>query len=377
MFLFADLALPEAIPEWKVAELDDENIVRRTTSTFNASKDSGIESGNPNSYYGSDETANLGIGASGESRILISFNNSVPSGDMVNGATLFLTCGVDQADLDDISIYSARIKTDWDETNVTWNDRDTGAFWDLPGADDTSDRTGWEPPFYGYDNNTFEINVTALAQDAVINSRSTINILLTAVGSSYTCHMSESTDTNSRPYLSINHQNGTHTNGGSLSPNFVEDGAALMDQNSFLLSAATNPEISWESMSGISADVQLSTSEDFKSETDDYWYYNTVSNASIFNLNAGNGDMTIPSGHELENSTTMYYRMRAVDSSDTYGSWETGYFHLPGHTVTEVGNYGQITIDFDDLGLIEDTFEDTFIDSSSATRNTNLGAKET
>ena len=375
MFLFADLALPEAIPEWKVAELDDENIVRRTTSTFNASKDSGIESGNPNSYYGSDETANLGIGASGESRILISFNNSVPSGDMVNGATLFLTCGVDQADLDGISIYSARIKTDWDETNVTWNDRDTGAFWDLPGADDTSDRTGWEPPFYGYDNNTFEINVTALAQDAVINSRSTINILLTAVGSSYTCHMSESTDTNSRPYLSINHQNGTHTNGGSLSPNFVEDGAALMDQNSFLLSAATNPEISWESMSGISADVQLSTSEDFKSETDDYWYYNTVSNASIFNLNAGNGDMTIPSGHELENSTTMYYRMRAVDSSDTYGSWETGYFHLPGHTVTEVGNYGQITIDFDDLGLIEDTFEDTFIDSSSATRNTNLGGE--
>ena len=93
MFLFADLALPQAIPEWKVSELDDENIVQRTTSTFNATKDSGIESANPNSYYGSDETANLGIGPNGESRILISFNNSVPSGDMVNGATLFLTCG--------------------------------------------------------------------------------------------------------------------------------------------------------------------------------------------------------------------------------------------------------------------------------------------
>ena len=88
--------------------------------------------------------------------------------------------------------------------------------------------------FYGYDNNTFEINVTALVQDAVINS-STINILLAAVGSSYTCHMSDSTDTNSTPYLSINHQNGTHTNGGSLSPNFVEDGAALMNPDSFLL----------------------------------------------------------------------------------------------------------------------------------------------
>ena len=104
MFLFADLALPQAIPEWKVSELDDENIVQRTTSTFNATKDSGIESADPNSYYGSDETANLGIGPNGESRILISFNNSVPSGDMVNGATLFLTCGIDPVDLDKIII---------------------------------------------------------------------------------------------------------------------------------------------------------------------------------------------------------------------------------------------------------------------------------
>ena len=84
MFLFADLALPEAIPEWKATELGDENIVHRTTSTFNASKDSGIESANPNSYYGSDETAELGIGANGESRILISFNNSVPSLSLIH-----------------------------------------------------------------------------------------------------------------------------------------------------------------------------------------------------------------------------------------------------------------------------------------------------
>ncbi len=375
MFLFADLALPQAIPEWKTVELEDEISVQRTTSTFNASKDSGIESGNPNSYYGSDETAELGIGASGESRILISFNNSVPSGDMVNGATLFLTCGIDPAELDSISIYSARVKSNWDESNVTWNDRDTGLSWDLPGADDTTDRSGWEPPFYGYDNNTFEINVTAIVQDAVINSRSAINILLAAVGSSYSCHMSDSTDTNSTPYLSIDHQNGTHTNGGSLTPNFVEDGAAIMNPDSFLLSAETNPEVSWESMTGTSAQVQLSTSEDFKSELDDFWYYNTIDNSSIFTLNAGNGEMTVPSGHELDNATTMYYRMRAIDSSDTYGSWETGYFHLPGHTVSQVGSYGQFTIDFDDLGLMDDTIEDTFIDSSSTSRNINMGGE--
>ena len=128
-------------------------------------------------------------------------------------------------------------------------------------------------------------------------------------------------------------------------------------------------------MIGNNAQVQLSTSDDFKSEIDDFWYYNTVDNSSLFTINSGNGEMTIPTGNELDNSTTMHYRMRAIDSSDTYGQWKTGYFHLPGHSVTEVGNYGQITIDFDDLGLSEDTIEDTFIDSSSAGRNTNMGTE--
>ena len=50
--------------------------------------------------------------------------------------------------------------------------------------------------------------------------------------------MSESTDTNSRPSLSITHQNRTHANGASLNPNFV-DGAALMDEDEFLLAPQT------------------------------------------------------------------------------------------------------------------------------------------
>ena len=375
MFLFADLALPQAIPEWSNDELEEEIIVMRTTSTFNATKDSGIVSGSPNSFYGGDSTADLGIGPNGESRILISFNNSVPSGDMVNGATLFLTCGIEFQDLNDISIYATRMKKDWDENNVTWNERDAMISWTMAGADALTERGEWEPPFYGYSNNTFQINVTALVQDAVINSRNTIDILLAATGPSYTCTMSESNDVNDRPSLSINHQNGNHTNGGSLSPNFVEDGAAIMDEDSFILSAATNPELTWGSMSGISAQVQLSTDSEFKSTNDDFWYYNSVVNSSLFTINSGNGEMTIPNGHELDNSTTMYYRMRAVDSSDTIGQWYSGYFHLPGHTVTQVGNYGQFSIGFNNLGLQEDTIEDTFIDSSSQMRNQNMGSE--
>ena len=377
MFLFADLALPQAVPTWTNDELDDTVTVMQTTSSFNVSKDAGIESANPNSNYGSDETANLGLGISGESRILISFNNSVPSGDMVTDSTLELTCGIDPLTIGTIDIFASRLKTSWDEANVTWNSPDDGDNWGLSGADDDSDHSAWEPPFYGYANNTFTINVTAIVQDAVTNSRASIDILLAATGSEYTCHMSESTDTNSRPSLSITHQNGTHSSGGILAPNFVEDGAALMDDDEFFLKAATNPELSWESMSGSNAQIQLSNNIDFKSDSDSSWYYNTVDNSSLFTINAaaGEGSMVVPSGHELSNSTTMFYRMRAIDSAGTIGTWNTGYFHLPGHSVSEVDGYGQFTFGFDDLGLIDKTIEDSFIDSSGAAKNTNMGSE--
>ena len=376
MFLFADLALPQAVPNWTNNELDEPETFMQTTSSFSVSKDAGIQSANPNSNYGSDETATLGLGVSGESRILISFNNSVPSGDMVTDSTLELTCGIDPLTIGTIDIFSSRLKTSWDEANVTWNSPDDGQNWGLSGADDDSDHGTWEPPFYGYANNTFTINVTAIVQDAVINSRGSIDIILAATGSEYTCHMSESTDSNSRPSLSITHQNGTHSNGGSLAPNFVDDGAALMDEDEFLLKAATNPELSWVSMSGSNAQVQLSNNIDFKSDSDSAWYYNTIDNSSLFTINtaAGEGSMVVPNGHELSNSTTMYYRMRAIDSAGTIGAWSTGNFHLPGHSVSLVDGYGQFSFSFDDLGLVEKTIEDSFIDSSNVAKNTNMGS---
>ena len=134
MFLFADLALPEAIPEWKVSELEDDNIVQRTTSTFNVSKDSGIKSNDFNSSMGNDiET--LGMNLDQESRILFSFNNTVPNGDLVTDATLYLTCGTDSGSATDIKIYSSRVKKTWFEENVTWYQRDNSTSWGLPGLE--------------------------------------------------------------------------------------------------------------------------------------------------------------------------------------------------------------------------------------------------
>ena len=201
MFLFADLSVPSAISQWQDEQLEEPQTVYQTTSSFSASKDTAIDSANPNTNYGMDETADLGLTLFGESRILISFNNSVPAGDLVNSATLDMTCGVDPLTIGTINIYTARLKRAWNESNADWNSPDTGTNWGLNGADESSDRGLWEPPFHGYGNNTFSINVTAIVQEAVRNSRNSIDILVTATGTSYNCHMSESVTTSSRPSL--------------------------------------------------------------------------------------------------------------------------------------------------------------------------------
>ena len=378
MFLFADLALPNALPQWEDETLDDEVKVSFTTTTSSVFKDTGIDSFNASSSYGSDANFTLGSGTMGEGRILISFNNTIANTEVVEDATLELTCGIDPADIDDIHIYVSRMKKNWNASNSNWNGPDVGVQWGQPGADDSADRGNWEPPFYGYDNNTFQINVTALVQDAVMNGRATVDFLIAATGAQYLCHLSESATSSNQPQLTVIHSTGTAGSGGALTPDFVEDGAALMDDSQFILTAASNPDLSWSSLSGNDVQIQLSLSPEFKSESDDTWFYNTVDNSSMFTISGSSGVMTVPSGDELSNATSMFYRMRTIDSTATFGDWTTGYFHLPGHSITDNGdNTATLSIGFDDLGLDDDTIEDTFVDSSNIAKNSNMGSDGT
>ena len=113
MFLFADLALPQAVPDWNKENLDDSPIISQTTYSSSATKDTAIDSTSPNTNFGSSEIVDFGTSASGESRILISFNNTVPSGEVVTDATLELTCGIDLVDIDTITIYAASKVSVW------------------------------------------------------------------------------------------------------------------------------------------------------------------------------------------------------------------------------------------------------------------------
>ncbi len=294
---------------------------------------------------------------------------------MVLSANLELTCGIDPTDLDNITIYPTRLKQSWDEDNATWGSSDFGVNWNEPGANGLQDRDIWSVPFYGYSNNTFVINVTEFAQDAVINSRSTINLLIAAIGPIYTCAMSE--NSTNQPSLEIVHQAGTHTSGGTLSPNFVEDNSPLMDMTQFVLSADLTPEATWENQNGSAVQVQFSLYDSFKGEEGN-WYFNSDDNNSLFNWNsvAGTGSMQVPATNSFSNGTTMHYRMRAVDASGTIGSWESGNFHLPEHDVTVANGFGTVSINASSLQISESTIEDSFVDSVGSYSNTNYGYDE-
>ena len=377
MFLVADLLLPEALPEWP-SDLEEEQSISWTTTTSSVFMDAGIDSGYSMDNFGSAISVELGPTQSGEGRMLIAFNNSFNSSYVISNALLQVTCGVNQSNVDTINIFSSRMKKTWNESTVTWNGPTQSANWGQPGAESAADHDSWEPPFTGLDNNTFDINVTAIVQDAAANNRSTVNVLLAATGTGYTCYTSDAMTTSNHPSLLVTYTMGTPGSGGSLTPDFVEDGAALMANDGLVIRAATTPDLSWSALSGDDVQIQLSLGEEFISDLDAGWYWNTEDNSSLFTTNGTSGSMGM-STNALTNSSTMYYRMRAIDSTRQIGDWTTGYFHLPGHSVTD-NNDGTATFSFtfDDLGLSEDTIEDSFVDSTSGqSKNLNFGADET
>ena len=65
----------------------------------------------------------------------------------------------------------------------------------------------------------------------------------------------------SRPRLSLDSISHTYGDGGSVSPNFVADGAPLMNQK--LLESETRPTVSYQNLTGHHAQFQFSSNSDF------------------------------------------------------------------------------------------------------------------
>ena len=118
LFLFADLALPSAIPEWN--ELEDAPTVNRVISNVSPVDDTYIDSSYPTDNFEQAANGTLDGSASTPTRLLFSFNLSFGSTDTILSAILSLTCTSDVIVSTDIAIYPAELTASWNATQVTW-----------------------------------------------------------------------------------------------------------------------------------------------------------------------------------------------------------------------------------------------------------------
>ena len=378
MFLLADVFVPSAYPAPEV--LEEEPTVQHVISTIGPTLDTYIDSDNPNNDYAGDDMGLLGVSGTSDARLLLSFPLNFASTDTIHSARLDLVCSNSAATIG-LAVYPASTSLTWDE-NATWNSRNGILTWGEPGLEDGTDRSDWEPPIVtsplgptGGSSNV-QLNVTALAQSAVASSASTLELVVSALGSQYECAMNETLIIADRPSLRVDSSTSTAGAGGTIAPNFVDDGAPLMS-NDFYLAADLTPSMTWDSYSGILAEVQLSMDDGFKSDQDNYnWLYNTDIHTSSFTVSGATGALNIPSTDAFENGTEMHYRMRAMDSTGTLGAWTSGFFFLPAHDIT-ANNDGTASIVVDTNDLSDDfTFiEDTYIDEDN--KNNNFGSDST
>ena len=371
LFLLADLLVADVILGY---ELEDENSISYVQLADNATADSQIYSLNPTTNYGGDVTANIGpddVGA-GESKMVISFPLNLSGPTDISSASVELLCATDLSAQTSTFFISA-LSNSFNESAVSWMNRTATQLWASPGADGVGDHGDWEPPNVEMMNGTFSFNVTALVQKAVRNGNSSINFLLAAFGAQYSCSTMDETSASDRPKILITYAATAPAVVGTLLPNFIADGAALMTGD-FILSANTLPTISWTNQLGQGAEVQLSLSASFMEVGDSWWSYSSMANGT-FQFSATNGQMTFPSENELSNGTTMNYRIRATNS-DQIGDWETGYFHLPSLLMIDNGNgTASVSIFAETLGLTENAIKDTYSDDSVSGGNQNFGGQ--
>jgi len=371
MFLFADLLLPQAIDY--EAELPEQHSVSLVTSTLSVSADTSIDSFNPTVNFNQSSTGLLGVSDAGfESRLLFEFPMNFSSADTVHSATMNIVCDENSVASSDISIYTAAPSA-WNTSTATWFQADVGTPWSALGADGSSDRSAWEPPFRSTTNGTFSLNVTGIAQDAASTNQSSVSILVSALGSQYECSFSDSMNIINRPELILVSSASAAGNGGSVTSNFAVDGMPLMSGD-LILTADTTPTLTYTSLVGAHVEYQLSLDDEFKTATDLEWHYSTLWDSFTNTINSGS--YSIPATEQFSNGTQVYFRIRSIDSTDTLSDWSaTKNFLLPAHSVTDNGDgTASIEVDADDLGLIGPFIEDSY--SNQLSKNTKYGSMD-
>jgi len=263
LFICADLMQPQTQDGWQV--LDNNPTVSRAVSNHYVLSDTYINESSPTTNYNSSDTGFLIPTDGDETRILLDFPMNFTSSDIIYNASVELTCTIISGQMtSDISVYPARMNQGWNTTHVSWNYYGQNLLWTGAGVNDAADRFDWEPPTIETQTGVFSINVTSLAQQAAKSNLGRLRIVLAATGSSYSCDLSETANTNNQPVLVVDSSSGTPTSGGDVEFNLPIDEGAPWMKSDFILTAETLPTIAYKNHTANHVELHLSHSSDWK-----------------------------------------------------------------------------------------------------------------
>ena len=317
MFIFAELVIYD---EDSKTGLEHRDISNTSSYLLQPSQimDSYISEVDSNTNF--ENSNNIYVGESNfqENRSILKFSNTLQgTSDSIINANLTIVC--EKLSSVNINIepmlFSAGIKSAYTDSEVTWNNIDNSIAWTLPGAKSLLDRTHWElkADLSSIGNNQYEaiFNVTNIVQNDLLSQNSNFDFLLSGVGGHFTCAGQGNQTQSFHPVLDLEVISGTNLgSGGSAVADFATDGQSLMTQD-FILTPATTPTFSYNSMVGTDLEFQFSLADDFRDYLDGNWHYSSMDNQ--FTTNGNVGEFTIPSADSLTVGNKIHYRYRDID----------------------------------------------------------------
>ncbi|RUA05609.1 MAG: hypothetical protein DSY88_00725, partial [Candidatus Poseidoniales archaeon] len=371
------LALLMVLVPWSVfsspTELEIESGPFWVTGSSTASADTMLNVTAPNATEGSSYNLNLSSGLMDERPTLLftfplTSNTSggsqmVPAAGSIQSASVTLHF-VYVGSTGSTYIHAAALNGTYEEANATYLNRTHNTTWSDAGANGDDDRGQWEPRAQlPGSSGSVTVNITAIAQQALAAGLSYLSLAVTSSGMAiYVLHSSEHPTTAKRPTMTVTHSNSQPATGAAVLLSSPADGSVVMTPD-LVLSADTEPTVSWTNLSGSGVEAHFSSSKDFREATDGDWDFVSWPSNSDFSISGSNGTFTVPSSDALLEGKTIHWRLRST-MSDQLSEWESGWFMLPEHDVTLQSNgSANETYYRDTLNLSRGTIDDTWVRS--------------
>ena len=374
LFIFANLIHLDFEQDW--LENDDMSQQKLVTTQYSVLESSNIISSQPNDNFYRSSEAYIGVNTTSEGVYMLRFPVTLSQTQVITSATVELTCqDITYTDsTNNIHMYSAYSNYEIDHLVATWIDRNTTHSWSQPGVVSTDDRSEWDLPSTSVAISNqlikYNLNVTKHLQShqTMQFSNSYIDLVISGVGGTTQCATESNLTSNFQPLLTVTTQTNQYGDGGSVSANFVAEGAPLM-KNQKLLEANTLPTISYENLTGSHVEFQFSSNSDFRNNSEPYRVYSTINNQ--FTATGNSGQYAIPQSDEFLTNSIVYYRYRSIDNTSTISNWTTSHFLLPNINAA-LGGDGSVRLSlnqetFSDLGL--EFIEDASVYSATSLNN--------